>query len=212
MSAAAGDEFLVLQEQDRAEHVPTQKELADAEKHSWVRIPRYDYSPADRLRIRVSGGRPHRVSEWADTVARPLEDQLAEIVQEVGLRGEAAERKRQADLEEAQQQRLRWEAAKRRATTGYAEAYRVRHLEAQEEAWRRAAGLAEYVSALRLQAESLPTGPARDEADAWIVWAESHVRRLNPLSGSPLLPEITEPRAEDLKPFMRGWSPYGPTY
>lgn len=175
-------EFLVLQEKDRVAHVPTQKELADAGKHSWVRIPRYDYSPADRLRICVSGGRPHRAGEWADTVAHPLEDQLAEIAQEVGLRGEAAERKRQADLEAAQQQRLRWEAAKRRATTEYAEAYRVRHLEAQAEAWRRSAGLAEYVSALRVHAESLPTGSARDEAEAWIAWAESHVQRLNPLS------------------------------
>ncbi|MFG2260892.1 hypothetical protein [Streptomyces mirabilis] len=100
-------EFRVLQEQDRAEHVPTQKELADAQKYSWVRIPRHDYSPADRLRICVSGGLPHPAGEWADTAARPLEDQLAEIVQEVGLRVKAAERKRLADLEEAHQKRLR---------------------------------------------------------------------------------------------------------
>ncbi|WP_167511482.1 nickel-dependent hydrogenase large subunit [Streptomyces sioyaensis] len=87
-------EFLVLQEQNRIEHVPTSKELADAEKYSWVKTPRYDYSPADRLRICVSGGVSHRPGEWADTAARRLEDQLAEIVQEVGLRGQAAERKR----------------------------------------------------------------------------------------------------------------------
>ncbi|MFG2744050.1 hypothetical protein ACGFY0_28840 [Streptomyces chartreusis] len=203
--------FLVLQEQDRKEHIATEKELAEAKKYSWARIPRFDYTPSERLRIVLSGGQPHRADEWADTAARPLEDQLAEIVQEVGLRGEAAERKRQADLEEAQQRRVRWEAAKRQATTEYAEAYRVRHLEAQEEAWRHAAGLTEYVSALRRHAESLPTGPARDEAEAWIAWAESHVQRLNPLNGSALLPEIPDPRAEDLKPFMRGWSPYGPT-
>lgn len=76
-------EFLVLQEQDRVEHVPTQKELADAEKHSWVRIPRYDHSPDDRLRICVSGGRSHRGGEWVDTATRPLDDQLPEIVQEL---------------------------------------------------------------------------------------------------------------------------------
>ncbi|MEV0415039.1 hypothetical protein AB0I68_30665 [Streptomyces sp. NPDC050448] len=59
---------------------------------------------------------------------------------------------------------------------------------------------------------SLPLGPAKDEAEAWIAWAENHVQRLNPLSGSPLMPEIPEPRAEDLKPFMHGLSPYGPSY
>lgn len=72
-------DFLIMQGQDRAEHIPTKKELADVEKHSWVRIPRYDHSPAERLRICVSGGLRHRASEWADTAARPLEDQLAEI-------------------------------------------------------------------------------------------------------------------------------------
>ncbi|WP_369263719.1 hypothetical protein [Streptomyces sp. R35] len=79
-------------------------------------------------------------------------------------------------------------------------------------AWQRAAGLVEYVGALRLHAEGLPPGPAREEAEAWIAWAESHVQRLNPLNGSPSLAEIPEPRTEDLKPFMHGWSPYGPTY
>jgi hypothetical protein len=69
----------------------------------------------------------------------------------------------------------------------------------RQAAWQRAAGLVEYVGALRLHAEGLPPGPAREEAEAWIAWAESHVQRLNPLNGSPLLPEIPEPRTEDLK-------------
>ncbi|WP_234312358.1 hypothetical protein [Streptomyces griseus] len=177
-----------------------------------MRIPRFDYTPSGRLRIVISGGKPHRADEWADTPARSLEDQLAEITQEVTLRGEAAEPKRLADIEAARQKRTRWEAAMQEARVRYAEACRVRHLEAQEEAWRRAEGLTEYVSALRLHAESLPIGPAREEAETWIAWAESHVQRLNPLNGSPLLPAIPEPRPEDLKPFMHGWSPYGPAY
>ncbi|MCY0939089.1 hypothetical protein [Streptomyces sp. H34-S4] len=205
-------DFLILQEQDRAEHIPTKKELADAEKHSWVRIPRYDHSPAERLRICVSGGQRHRADEWADTATRPLEDQLAEIVQEVGLRGEAAERKRLADLETAREKRLQWEAAMQQAKIDFAEAARVQHLEAQEQAWRRAADLVEYVGALRLHTQTLPTGPERTEAEAWIVWAADHVERLNPLNGTLRLPDIPEPRASDLQPFLRGWNPYGPGY
>ncbi|MGW7137901.1 hypothetical protein [Streptomyces xanthophaeus] len=120
-------DFLILQEQDRTDHIPT-KDLADAEKHSWAKIPRYDHSPAERLRTCISGGLRHRADEWADTAARPLEDQLAEIVQEVGLRGEAAERKRLADLEAAREKRLQWEAAMQRAKIDFAEAARVQHL------------------------------------------------------------------------------------
>lgn len=56
--------FLVLQEQDRTEHVATQKELAAAKKDSWVRIPRFDHTPSERLRFVLSGGQPHRASEW----------------------------------------------------------------------------------------------------------------------------------------------------
>ncbi|MEU6396195.1 hypothetical protein ABZ867_04260 [Streptomyces cinnamoneus] len=203
-------DFLILQEQDRTDHIPTKKELSDAEKHSWVRIPRYDYSPAERLRICISGGSRHRADEWADTAARPLEHQLAEIVQEVGLRGEAAERKRLADLEAAREKRLRWEAAMGQAKIDYAETVRVQRLEAQEKAWRRAADLAEYIDALRLHTKNLPTGTERDGAEAWIAWASGHVQRLDPLNGTLRLPDIPEPRADDLQPFLHGWNPYGP--
>ncbi|MBT2456817.1 hypothetical protein [Streptomyces sp. ISL-86] len=63
-------------------------------------------------------------------------------MQEVELRGEAAERKRLADLEAAREKRLQWEAAMQQAKIDYAEAARAL-LEAQEKAWRHAAGLAE---------------------------------------------------------------------
>ncbi|MFI1767669.1 hypothetical protein ACH41H_37270 [Streptomyces sp. NPDC020800] len=114
--------FLVLQEQDRTEHVATGKELAEAKKDSWVRIPRFDYTPSERLRFILGGGQPHRASEWADTPGRSLEEQLAEIAQEVALRGEAAERRRLDEIEAAHQKRVRWEAAMEEARVRYAEA------------------------------------------------------------------------------------------
>ncbi|MFD7695593.1 hypothetical protein [Streptomyces sp. NPDC059805] len=202
--------FLVLQEQDRAEHVATEKELAEAKKHSWVRIPRFDYTPSERLRFIVSGGQPHRASEWADAPGRPLEEQLAEIAQEVTLRGEAAERRRQEEAEAARQKRIRWETAMEQARIRYAEAYRVRHLEAQEAAWHHAIRLTEYVSAVRTRVEAMPPGQTRTEAEAWISWAAATVERLDPLNTPPRLPDIPNPRADDLKPFLGHWSPYGP--
>ncbi|MFK0015481.1 hypothetical protein [Streptomyces sp. NPDC091027] len=72
--------------------------------------------------------------------------------------------------------------------------------------------MTEYVDALRLHASTLPSGPERDGAEAWIAWADGHVRRLNPLNGTLGLPDIPEPRADELKPFPRGLSPYGPGY
>ncbi|MEV6653905.1 hypothetical protein [Streptomyces sp. NPDC051219] len=205
-------EFRVLQEKDRSEHIPTDKERAEAKKYSWARIPRFDYTPSERLRLVLSGGQPHRASEWADSSGRSLEDQLAEIVQEIGLRGQAAERKRQADLEAARQQRLRWEAAMAEARDRYAEAYRVKQLESQHADWRHATRLGDYLEAARAHVASLPPGSTRTQAEEWVEWAMRHVARGNPLARGLRLPDIPEQRAEDLKPFLGGLSPYGPRY
>jgi hypothetical protein len=94
----------------------------------------------------------------------------------------------------------------------YAEAYRVRHLEAQEAAWRHADRLTQYVSAVRTRVEDMPPGQARTDAEEWISWAAATVERLDPLNTPPRLPDIPKPRADDLKPFLGHWSPYGPTY
>ncbi|WP_199815479.1 hypothetical protein [Streptomyces griseus] len=88
---------------------------------------------------------------------RSLEEQLAEIAQEVTLRGEAAERRRQDEIEAARQKRIAWEAAREEARIRYAEAYRVRHFEAQEAAWRHATRLTEYGSAVRTRGRPEPT-------------------------------------------------------
>ncbi|MFJ6886429.1 hypothetical protein ACIQRC_16590 [Streptomyces californicus] len=199
-------EFRVVQEMDRSEHIPTDKELADAKKFSWFRIPRYDYTPSDRLRVDLRGGQLHQGSEWADSSERSLEDQLSEIVHEIGLRGEAAERERLAEVEEARQSHLRWEAAMVEARAQYAEDYRVRQLESQAAAWRRATRLSEYLEVARARAEVLPPGLEKTKAEEWIEWAMGHVAREHPMAQPLRLPGIPEPRAGDLKPFLRDWS------
>lgn len=92
-----------------------------------------------------------------------------------------------------------------------AQAYRVRHFEAQEAAWRHAARLTEYVSAVRTRVEASPVGQARTEAEAWIDWAAARVERLDPLNTPPRL--LT--RADDLRPFralgpLRPLTPHTP--
>lgn len=202
--------FLVLQEQDRSEHVPTDKELAEAKKYSWMRIARFDYIPSNRLRFILRGGSPHRASEWADLPNRALEDQLAEIAQEVDLRGEAAERKRLADQQAREVQQRRWEAAMHDARAAYAHAYRVKHLEEQAAAWHQASRLTEYVTGVRDHASSLPPGQERTEIEEWLAFADAHLQHLSESASAPKLPTPPKPNGDDLKPFLGHWSPYGP--
>lgn len=204
--------FLVLQEPDRSEHIPTDKELADAKKHSWMRIPRFDYAPSDRLRFILRGGNPHRATEWADTAGRPLEDQLAEIAQEITLRGEAAERRRRADQLAAEDRRRRWEAAMQEARTAYAHAHahRVKHLDEQAETWHRAMRLAVYMTSVRSHAAALPPGEEKAEIEEWLAFASTHLQRLTETASAPKLPTPPKPGAAELEPFLHGWSPYPP--
>ncbi|MET7618354.1 hypothetical protein [Streptomyces sp. NPDC005408] len=202
--------FLVLQEQDRSEHIPTDTELADAKKHTWMRIPRFDYTLSDRLRFILRGGNPHRATEWADNATRPLEDQLAEIAQEITLRGEAAVRRRRADQLAAEERRRRWEAAMQEARTACAHAYRVKHLDEQAEAWHRATRLAEYMAAVRSHAAALPPGEKKAEIEEWLAFASTHLQRLTETASAPKLPTPPKPGAADLEPFLHGWSPYPP--
>ncbi|WHM36029.1 hypothetical protein [Streptomyces sp. BPTC-684] len=202
--------FLVLQEQDRSEHVPTDKELTDAKKYSWMRIARFDYTHSNRLRFILRGGNPHRASEWADLPDRPLEDQLAEIVQEVDLRGEAAERKRLADQQAREEQQRNWETAMDKARAAYEHAYRVKHLGEQADAWHQTKRLTEYVTAVRDQATSLPSGQEKTEIEAWLAFADARLQHLTESAETPKLPSPPKPSGDDLKPFLGHWSPYGP--
>ncbi|MFE5603390.1 hypothetical protein ACFQ8O_29890 [Streptomyces coelicoflavus] len=202
--------FLVLQEQDRSEHIPNDKELADAKKYSWKRIDRYDYTPSNRLRLMLRGGNPHRASEWADLPDRSLEDQLAEIAQEVDLRGEAAERKRRADQQAREAKQQRWEAAMQEARAAYTHAHRVKHLEEQSDTWHQAKRLTEYVTTVRDRLTSIPPGQESTEIEEWLTFADAHLQRLSESTSTPKLPTPPKPSGDDLKPFLGHWSPYGP--
>ncbi|MEU8673041.1 hypothetical protein [Streptomyces anulatus] len=175
-----------------------------------MRIDRFDYTPSNRLRFILRGGSPHRASEWADVPDRPLEDQLAEIAQEVGLRGKAAEHKRLADQQAREAQQRRWETATEEARTAYAYAYRVKHLEEQADAWHQTKRLTEYVTAVRDHATSLPPGQERTEIEAWLAFTDARLQHLTESATAPKLPTPPKPSGDDLKPFLGHWSPYGP--
>jgi hypothetical protein len=160
--------------------------------------------PADRLRICLSGGLPHPGGEWADTAARPLEDQLAEIVPEVGVHhGETAD----ASVW------LTWRKHSRSAGVGKPRSvglrpHTQRHTACATSKHSTRRGSVQRTSSSTsahsgfMQRVCRPGRP--EEAEAWSAWAESHVQRLKPLNVSPLLPDIPEPRTEDLHPFMHG--------
>ena len=200
----------ITQLKERTDHVASAKELADAARDSWVRIPRFDHPLGNRLGIAVGGGFVHWQLQRSDTDTEPLEGKLPQILQEIDLRGAAAEAKRHADQEAARERRRQWDAAVHRARQDYAEAHRIRALEQQEHSWRRAAQLSEYLHAAQQRVETTHHAAQREAAQSWLRWIQGYVERLNPLNGEMRAPTIPDPRPSDLEPFLNGWSPYSP--
>lgn len=79
----------------------------------------------------------------------------------------------------------------------------------QLDRWRRARELDRYLTAMRARARSLPVDE-QSGAHQWIAWVQQHRDATDPLMGTLAMPPIPDPKPEDLKPHLGGWSPYGP--
>jgi hypothetical protein len=47
-------------------------------------------------------------------------------------------------------------------------------------------------------------------AENWLAWAGQYHKTSDPLASSLEIPPERTPSRDDLRPFLRGWSPYGP--
>ena len=139
-----------------------------------------------------------------------MENWLPEILQEVELRAQAAEHARLAAIAAAAERRRQWEGAMEKAKGDYAEAYRSDLLLRQADGWFRARQVRDYLDAMQKTIDSIADPDDAVAAKEWLRWAEEWAASADPL-GQPLaMPVVPEPNPEDLKVFLKGWSPYGP--
>jgi hypothetical protein len=191
-------------------HEPTQTELRRAERDSWYRIPRNDDVATGTVKFSIDRGVPYRQSTWTDDGAEAMELRLAEMLQELCLRADDAEEKRLEREREEQERQRRWEEAMERAKERLQEANRAQTLVRQLADWQTATALAEYLDAMSKVVAAMPEGDPRIEAKAWLRWSTTYAAQLNPLSGTIAVPVDVEATHDNLKPFLDGWSSYGP--
>jgi hypothetical protein len=132
----------------RVDHVPTATELRRAERDSWFRVPKYDHVPTGRISLRLTNGKEYRTSSWTESDSRPIEEVLAELLQEVELRADWAEQQRQDHERQEAEKTRRWEAAMAQARIDLQESHRAKTLFAQLQSWRRAHELDAYLAAM----------------------------------------------------------------
>jgi hypothetical protein len=94
-----------------------------------------------------------------------------------------------------------------RAKSDFREHARSTVLSDQASSWLYASRLRDYCAALEVK---ISDSSAVDGTVEWIEWARSFADSVDPVSNVPTMPVIPEPSSEDLRPFLHGWSPYGP--
>jgi hypothetical protein len=167
----------------------------DGTEPIWDRT-RWDYEPTGQLYVKLG------LSEWADGLgpmqwkdgARRLEERLPDVIR--GVHRVALGVKRYRKEVEASRLRQRQEARARKAKEqrAKAEAVRQAELEADAEAWEKSRQVRRYVEAVKAEASrSSLTSEDQKALRAWVVWAEAHANRLDPISqGFPSVFETRE--------------------
>ncbi|MEU8178995.1 hypothetical protein AB0C14_39560 [Microbispora hainanensis] len=161
---------------------------------------------------------------WMDKGRSLIESKLREVIPELDRLLDAEEQarieheRRLRELQEEQEreereQRVRWEAAVREAQEAAAEERRRRLFANALEAWRSAAELRRFCAALQESAAASEDAEAVENLTLWIRWGQSLADTLDPvLAPGALAEEDFDPEldGDELRPYLDGWSPYGP--
>ena len=165
-----------------------------------------------RLMLELGYSRSKRRNQWADRKRWALEDVLGAVLEELETRAVEDAQRKVDEARAREERKARWEeamvAAKHQAVT----AQLARVLSEQATQWKEVAVLREYCEALeRRIAEAVDLkGQEAALAQEWLAWARRHIEAIDPLSRLPEMPTPHEPRPEELKPYLSGWSPHGP--
>ncbi|WP_104814791.1 hypothetical protein [Kitasatospora sp. MMS16-BH015] len=172
-----------------------------------------DPEKAERLSLELPHYRATRQCTWHDRKSWSLEELLPTILEELQQRA-VDDRQGAIDEERAKaERRVGWETAMAAAKEQALQEQYAKQLRQQAHQWRESTELRTYCDALEERlASSQAVDDAADRASArtWLAWAREYVRTIDPLDTLPTMPRPGKVELQELKPFLNGWSPYGP--
>jgi hypothetical protein len=166
-----------------------------------------------RLVVELAHGLTGRPGRWRDRKGRTLEEALGVILGEIEARAAEDARRKQEEARATADREVRWRAAMEVAKEQAVREQLAQVLCEEGGRWQEAAVLSAYCAALEGRIGELDGAVDASDLDSarrWLEWASEYVRSIGPLSGLPKMPHTREPTPEELKPYLRGWSPYGP--
>lgn len=145
-----------------------------------------------------------------DSATLTLDERLPRVFRRIELERLETEHRAEEQERAAAERRRRWEAAMAAARTRYDEQARWEAFEESSSAWHAIQRHREFLAAAR-EAVGALDGPHRDGLAAHLDFAERRLDEVDPLVHPELLlPRVGEPKPDDLRPYLAGWSPHGP--
>ncbi|MGW1109258.1 hypothetical protein [Streptomyces sp. NPDC002540] len=166
-----------------------------------------------RLVIELAHGLTGRPGRWRDRKSRTLEEALGVILGEIEARAVEDARRRQDEQQARAEREVRWQAAMDVAKERVVRGQLAEVLREEVGRWQEAAALSAYCTALERRIGELDGAvdeAALASARRWLRWARGYVGSIDPLTRLPGMPHTREPTPAELKPYLKGWSPYGP--
>lgn len=146
---------------------------------------------------------------YRDSSTVTLEQRLPRLFRAIELHRLYDEHREEARCQEAADRQRHWESAMANARARYDEQAGWADFVRRARDWREATEQRAFLAAVR-EAMASSHEPWADELIAHLASVERRLDVSDPLLHPELLvPHLPEPKPEDLRPFLDGWSPHG---
>lgn len=179
---------------------------------TWLDARTWEFVGSGVLELVVEGpGMGYSGDRHRDAKTISVEAKLPRVFRAIEIHRLYAELREQERQREAADRPRRWEAAMAEARRRYDEQARWDEFQRRSRDWHAITRHREFLAAVR-QAVGSYRVSQRDELVAHLEFAERSLDDSDPIKHLELLlPEVPDPRPDDLKPFLGGLSPHGPT-
>jgi hypothetical protein len=139
---------------------------------------------------------------WYDRDDYELEQDLAQVLEELRLRHSRLVEEREDERQRAIAELRELEEDRIAATARHRKKYLADAMVKQAERWEHAGHLRKLAAAIRETGGGL-SADEREEALHWAVQIDAEATRIDPLPSHAKASEIPEPSSADLSPFMK---------
>lgn len=177
----------------------------------WIEARGWEFISTGKLELVVRGpGTPYDGDRYRDAKAVTVEERLPEVFRSFEIHKLRADWQEQEREREKADRRRRWEDAMVAAKKQYFTHARWEYFKERSREWQAINRHRAFIDAARANLDRYD-GEDRELIQHQLDEAEGTVDRLDPVRHlTRIVPNVPDPKAEDLKPFLQGWSPLGP--